>query len=286
MNIVIVGLGVIGGSFAMSLKKLGGHTVYGIDRDPETVRKAIESGVVAAGSCDADEYLPIADLTVLCLYPDAVRPFLESYGSDIRPGSILTDTTGVKEQILRSAGDLFPQQADFILGHPMAGREKRGFDYASAEVFEGANYILTPLEQNRPENLDLMEELVLAMGFGRVVRISPQEHDRLIAFTSQLPHALAVALINSDIEGRDTGRFIGDSYRELTRIANINETLWSELFLINRDNLLDCIELFETQLDIIKEALRAGDADVLRERFVTSSERRQRLNVADQPKRG
>ena len=110
----------------MSLKKLGGHTVYGIDRDPETVRKAIESGVVAAGSCDADEYLPIADLTVLCLYPDAVRPFLESYGSDIRPGSILTDTTGVKEQILRSAGDLFPQQADFILGHPMAGREKRG----------------------------------------------------------------------------------------------------------------------------------------------------------------
>ena len=93
-------------------------------------------------------------------------------------------------------------------------------------------------------------------------------------------------MINSDIEGRDTGRFIGDSYRELTRIANINETLWSELFLINRDNLLDCIELFETQLDIIKEALRAGDADVLRERFVTSSERRQRLNVADQPKRG
>lgn len=284
LNIVIVGLGVIGGSFALSLKKLGGHTVYGVDRDAGTVKKAVESGAIAAGSCDAGDYLPQADLTVVCLYPDAMRPFLEQYGRCVRPGSVITDTTGVKAQILKTCGDLFPPQADFILGHPMAGREKRGFDFASAEVFEGANYILTPLERNRPENLDMVEKLVLAMGFGRVVRVSPVEHDRLIAFTSQLPHALAVALINSDLEERDTGCFIGDSYRDLTRIANINETLWSELFLINRNNLLDCIEHFETQLDIIKEALRSGDADVLRERFVTSSERRQRLNVADSTK--
>lgn len=278
MKIVIVGLGVIGGSFAKSLHRLGGHTVYGIDRDPDTVRKAAESGLIAAGSTDAADYLPLADLTVLCLYPDAVRPFLEQYGALIPQGSVVTDTTGVKQQILLSAGDCFPPQADFILGHPMAGREKRGFDYASAEVFDGANYILTPLEQNRPENLDMVERLVLDMGFGRVVRITPREHDQLIAFTSQLPHALAVALINSDVEGRDTGCFIGDSYRDLTRIANINETLWSELFLINRENLLESIENFEAQLDILKEALRRRDTQTLEERFRTSSARRQRLN--------
>lgn len=281
MNIVIVGLGVIGGSFAKSLHRLGGHTVYGVDRDPETLRKATQAGLIGAGSTDAGEFLPLADLTVLCIYPDAVRPFLEQYGGLVRAGSVITDTAGVKQQILRSAGELFPPQADFILGHPMAGREKRGFDFASAEVFDGANYILTPLEQNRPENLDMVERLVLEMGFGRVMRISPAEHDQLIAFTSQLPHALAVALINSDEEGRDTGCFIGDSYRDLTRIANINENLWSELFLINRENLLESIENFEAQLDIIKEALRCGDSARLQERFRTSSARRQKLNVGD-----
>ena len=278
MKIVILGLGVIGGSFAKSLHRLGGHEVFGVDRDEDTLRKALEAGFIQEGSTDAARFLPHADLTVLCLYPDGIRPFLEQYGACIRPGSIVTDTAGVKEQIVRSAGDLFPPQADFILGHPMAGREKRGFDFASAEVFDGANYILTPLPENRPENLDLVENLVLQMGFGRVVRITPKEHDRLIAFTSQLPHALAVALINSDEEDRDTGRFIGDSYRDLTRIANINEHLWSELFLINRDNLLESIENFETQLDLIKEALRREDIPALQERFRTSSARRQKLN--------
>lgn len=281
MKIVIVGLGVIGGSFAKSLHRLGGHDIYGVDRDSETIRKAAQAGLIGAGSTDAGDFLPYADLTVLCLYPDAVRPFLEQYGGLVKEGSVITDTAGVKQQILRSAGNFFPSQADFILGHPMAGREKRGFDFASAEVFDGANYILTPLEQNRPENLDMVERLVLDMGFGRVVRISPAEHDQFIAFTSQLPHALAVALINSDIEGRDTGCFIGDSYRDLTRIANINENLWSELFLINRENLLDSIENFEAQLDIIKEALRQGDSATLQERFRTSSARRQKLNVGD-----
>lgn len=281
MNIVIVGLGVIGGSYAMSLQKLNQHTVYGVDRDPETIRKALSMGLIAEGSSDGKAFFGRADLTVLCLYPDAVRGFLEQNAAFFREGSVLTDTTGVKQQLLRSAGDVFPPQTDFVLGHPMAGREKRGFDFASSRVFQGANYILTPIERNRPENLDMVEQLALDMGFGRVMRITPEEHDRLIAFTSQLPHALAVALINSDQEGRDTGCFIGDSYRELTRIANINETLWSELFFMNKENLLACIDDFEAQLDMLKGALMRGDAQALKERFLSSSERRQRLNVTD-----
>ena len=159
----------------------------------------------------------------------------------------------------------------------MAGREKKGIDFATNDVFKGANYIITPIERNKKENLDLVENIALKMGFKRVRRITPEFHDEMIGFTSQLPHAMAVALINSDEEGRDTGSFIGDSYRDLTRIANINEELWSELFLGNKNNLLKAINNFELELDLIKKAIHDNDKETLMRYFKKSSERRERL---------
>ena len=159
----------------------------------------------------------------------------------------------------------------------MAGREKKGIDFASSQVFKGANYILTPISRNKPENLDLVEELVYKLGFKRVKRIAPEYHDEMIGFVSQLPHAIAVGLINSDVEGRETGNFIGDSYRDLTRIANINEDLWSELFLENKDNLLNSIDNFEIELDKIKNAIRNDDTQTLKELFIKSTKRREKL---------
>ena len=278
MNIVIVGLGVIGGSFAMGLKKAGHQTVYGIDTNAETLEKAREQGYILEGSSDGSAFLQKADLTILCIYPHSVPGFLSAHKEHFKPGSVITDATGVKSALVSQLEGLLPGGVDFVPGHPMAGREKMGFDFASDAVFKGANYLITPLPRNKEESLQLVESLALELGFKRVRRISPETHDMLIAHTSQLPHALAVALINSDREGRETGQFIGDSYRDLTRIARINGALWSELFLSNRDFLLNAIGDFSAQLALIEDALRREDKDGLVRLFETSTERRERLD--------
>lgn len=278
MNIVIVGLGVIGGSFALALQKAGYDEVYGVDTDPATLEKAEKMGVIRAGCKTGRAFFPKADLVIFAIYPALIRRFVEDNRALFRPGCLLTDTTGIKRPFIREITALLPEGVDFVFGHPMAGREKRGIDYASAEVFCGANYLITPTPRNREENLRRIETLARELGFARVRRIPPEQHDEMIAYTSQLPHAMAVALVNADKADRDTGSFIGDSYRDLTRIANINEALWSELFLGNRENLLAVLEAFETQLDLIKDAVKTGDAAALAGYFKASTERREQLD--------
>lgn len=277
MNIVIVGLGVVGGSFAMALKKAGYTDVYGIDTNIETIDKAKKQGLIKDGSGNPKEFLPIADLTIVSIYPKIVKDFIVNNIDSFKSGSVITDATGIKKMFINEIVKILPDDIDFVFGHPMAGREKKGIDYASAEVFQGANYIVTPISRNKEENIQLVENLAKNIGFKRVRRITPEFHDEMIGYTSQLPHAIAVALINSDIEGRDTGSFIGDSYRDLTRIANINGELWSELFLGNKDNLLKAINNFELQLDLIKKAIYDDDKEALMKYFNKSTERREKL---------
>lgn len=279
MNIVIAGLGVIGGSFAMGLSEAGFPNVYGVDTDEETLVTAKRRGLIRDGSRTGDTLFPKADLVILAIYPKIIKDFFLSHMHQLKDGAVITDTTGIKQAFIREILEVLPDRLDFVFGHPMAGREKKGIDYATNQVFQGANYILTPTDQNRGESLDLIEELALCLGFRRVRRITPALHDEMIGFTSQLPHAMAVALINSDLEGRDTGSFIGDSYRDLTRIANINDELWSELFLGNRENLLQCVQHFEDQLDLIKDALKQEDKDALRALFQKSTARREALDA-------
>ena len=278
MNIVIAGLGVIGGSFAMALNKAGYKNIFGIDTNVQSLIKAKEQGYILDGDTEGGAFLQKADLTILCIYPHSVPGFLKAHYADFRPGSVITDVTGVKSELARQLGALLPAGVDFVPGHPMAGREKMGFDFASDTVFKGANYLLTPLDNNKEENLRMIEALALELGFKRVRRITPQTHDMLIAHTSQLPHALAVALINSDREGRETGQFIGDSYRDLTRIARINGALWSELFLSNKEFLLEAIDDFTEQLHLIEKALQNEDKDALIRMFERSTARREKLD--------
>ncbi|MBW6410843.1 prephenate dehydrogenase [Clostridium weizhouense] len=277
MRVVVVGLGVIGGSFAMALKECGYEDVYGIDVDRETLIKAKNLQLIKDGFVDGKEILKTADLVVISIYPKLVKQFIISNIDNFKDGAIITDATGIKKMFIQDIIDVLPENIDFIFGHPMAGREKKGIDFATNDVFKGANYILTPIKRNKEENLKLIESLAYKIGFKRVKRITPEYHDEMIGFTSQLPHALAVALINSDIEGRDTGSFIGDSYRDLTRIANINENLWSELFLGNKENLLKCIESFEIELDKLKDAIRDEDKESLKKLFIKSTKRREKL---------
>ncbi|KFX56832.1 prephenate dehydrogenase [Clostridium botulinum] len=277
MKVVIVGLGVIGGSFAMALKDAGYKDVYGIDNDKETLLKAEKLNLIRRGYIDGNEILKDADLIIISIYPKLVKDFIKNNIDNFKYGAVITDATGIKKMFINDIVNILPSNIDFVFGHPMAGREKKGIDFASSDVFKGANYILTPTSKNKEENLKLVENLAYEIGFKRVKRISPEFHDEMIGFTSQLPHSLAVALVNSDLEGRDTGSFIGDSYRDLTRIANINEDLWSELFLGNKENLLKSIESFECELDKIKDAIKDDDKESLKKLFIKSTKRRENL---------
>lgn len=274
MIITVVGLGVVGGSFVKALKGHD-HQVYGIDIDQNTLQKAKEEGCIIEGYQEGSAIIKKSDLTIICLYPSLVLDFIKN--NQFKKGSIITDAVGIKSYFLQSAMNMIDQDVEFVSGHPMAGREKKGFAYASKEVFKNANYILIEHPANKKESIKFMEQFVGSLGFKSVKIMSPQAHDEVISFTSQLPHAIAVALINSDNEKYDTGKYIGDSYRDLTRIANINETLWSELFLRNRDNLLEAIEAFEAQLDLVKQGLLENNEQILKQLFINSSQRREKL---------
>ena len=210
-----------------------------------------------------------------CLYPSLFIDFIKN--NTFKSGSIITDALGVKSFFIGQVLQYLPSDVEFISGHPMAGREKKGYAFASADVFKNANYIITPHSKNTPQAIALLEILVRQLGFRSVKTVGIHEHDEIISFTSQLPHAIAVSLINSDQEKFDTGRFIGDSFRDLTRIANINEDLWYELFSKNKDNLLNSIEDFEKQLELMKEAIKEDDEDLMKSLFIKATQRRMKL---------
>lgn len=277
MKIVIVGLGVIGGSFAMALRESGYNEVYGIDIDEKTIKKAIEMNLIKDGSTNGEYLLKNADLVIISIYPKLIKKFIKENNHNFKDGSIITDTTGIKRLFINEIRDVIPQNVDFIFGHPMAGREKKGLDFASKDVFKNANYILVDTEYNKSKNIDILENIIYSIGFSKIKKVSSQFHDEIISFTSQLPHVLSVALINSDEEGRETGDYIGDSYRDLTRIANINEDLWCELFMGNKENLLNSIDRFINQIYCLKESIENNNDSFLIEQFRKASKRRQKL---------
>ncbi len=276
-NITIIGLGLLGGSYAKALKKLNPKNIWAVDIDEKALMDGEKLGVINKGYMDPKEPLINSNMVIICLYPNLLKKFIKDNKEYFKPHTIITDATGIKNGFIDEINSLLPEDVDFVFGHPMAGREKKGLEYSSAEVFEGANYILTPTERNKETSLLIVELIARGMGFRNVVRVAPQKHDEIISFTSQLPHAIAVALINSDNLNINTGKFIGDSYRELTRIANINAELWSELFLGNKDNLISKIEVFEEKMKLIKQAIIDDDKEALENEFKESSRRRSQL---------
>ncbi len=281
LTVTIVGLGVIGAAFAQSFRKIGIKTIYGIDIDEETIKKAEEKNMINKGFLETREPLQKSDLVIITLYPNIVKSFFVNNIKNFKENVIITDVIGIKGKIIKEIKPIIEKSEkniDFVFGHPMAGREKRGIDFADSKVFQNANYILIKDEKNKKENLELLSEIIKKMGFKSVSFLTAEEHDEIIAFTSQLTHAIAVSLVNSDNQKYDTNRFIGDSYRDLTRIAKINEDLWSELFLGNKENLLKMIQQFENELDIIKEALKNNDIGTLKEQFIISTRRRENID--------
>lgn len=274
MIITVVGLGVIGGSYVQALEGLG-HEVYGVDNDELTLQQAKAEGYIIEGYIDGHDIVAKSDMTIICLYPSLVLDFIASHS--FKKGSLVTDVVGIKSYFLEKALAIIDESVEYVSGHPMAGREKKGYSYASKEVFNNANYIVIEHQQNKKEAIEFMCQFVSQLGFKSVKIMSPYAHDEIISFTSQLPHMIAVALMNSDDQKYDTGKYIGDSFRDLTRIANINADLWSELFLNNKDYLLASMERFEEQFDCLKDALKGNDEESLKRMFQESSLRREKL---------
>ncbi|WP_297519600.1 prephenate dehydrogenase [uncultured Clostridium sp.] len=279
MNITLVGLGVIGGSIGLSLRgKIYGVNIQGIDIKRDTIVKAFELGIIEKGATiDTPEEIEIlkeADMIILSIYPDAIKDFIENHKGIFKKDLIIVDTSGVKNHLKDIE---IPEGVDFVLTHPMAGREKKGIEYASRKVFIDANFIITRTEKNKDENIEEVKFLAKKMGFSTIVETNADLHDEIIAFTSQLPHAIAVSLMNSDDLSVDTGSFTGDSYKEITRIANINEDLWCELFISNKENLANKIDSFILELEKLKKSVVEEDRDTLKSKFIEATTRRTNL---------
>ena len=278
MNITIVGLGVIGGSFAMAFKEAGFEDIYAVDLNKESIEKAKNMGIIKDGSDNAKQFLEIADLVIICIYPRIIKDFMMENRNNFKDGAIVTDVAGIKGTLIKQLDDIIADNIDFIFGHPMAGRENKGIDHATAECYKGANYLLIDTERNDDDNVLLLQAIIYKLGFKRIIRISSGFHDQIIAFTSHLPHVMAVSLINSDVEARNTEIYMGGSYRDATRVADINEDLWTELFLGNKENLLEVIDDFMAEMGRFREDLAKGDRVSLNKRLKRATKRRRRLN--------
>ena len=272
-NVMIVGLGLIGGSYAQALKRLGFH-VSAIDRDGAAITYALEHGIIDRGYTSPDpEALGGADAVIFALYPGVFRQWIAENQQLLKPGAMLTDVTGVKTCIVYDIQAMLRPDVEFIAAHPMAGREVYGVENSDARIFRDANYIVVPTEKNTPEAIDWCKSLGRLLGFGRISVLSPEEHDRMIGFVSQLTHCIAVALMTCS-DNRHLVDYTGDSFRDLTRIARINDAMWSELFLRNRELLLEDMDVFLREFRALRELLAAGDEEGLRAKMRLSTERR------------
>ncbi len=272
-KILIVGLGMIGGSYAQALTRRGYH-VEGITRNPDTIAYAIKEGMIADGTTVVTpEVVGRADVIVLAIYPAAMIKWIETYGAYITPGTLVTDVAGVKSEVVKKIPPCIPAGSEFVAAHPMAGRETSGVRSADDGVFRGANYIVVPTEENTADAIHACEALGWELGFARVSTLSPADHDEIIGFVSQLTHCIAMSLMTCNAK-EHLEDYTGDSFRDLTRIARMNDDMWSELFLENREALVAQIDSFASELDKVKSLLVNGDREKLRNMMRASTARR------------
>lgn len=273
INILIVGLGLIGGSYARALTRQG-FSVSAITRSQSSIDYALSEGIIEKGSAGIDpELISSSKLIIFSLYPKVFIDWIKENQQYFSPGTIITDVTGVKQEIVKPIQDILRDDVEFIAAHPMAGREVYGVQNSDDSIFRNANYIVTPTGKNTEEAIELCEDLGRLLGFNYVSRLTPSEHDDMIGFLSQLTHCIAVSLMTCN-NSPNLEKYTGDSFRDLTRIARINDSMWSELFLMNKETLLKNMELFEKEFCRLKDALKNDDVNTMREMMQLSTERR------------
>ena len=276
-KILIVGLGLMGGSYARALKRIG-YYVSAIDANIDSVKYALENGIIDEGSDKPDKkIISEADTIIFALYPRIIIEWIKSNQSMFNPGIILTDVTGIKGNIVYDIQDILRDDVEFIAAHPMAGREVSGVENADERMFRDANYIVVPTDKNTKEAIEWCKNLGQILGCRKVSVLSPEEHDKMIAYVSQLTHCIAVSLMTCH-DDPAIADYTGDSFRDLTRIARINENMWSELFLMNKEALLDEMDAFIGELTSIRDSIEKEDTEALKEKMRLSTKRREKFN--------
>ena len=272
-RILIVGLGLLGGSYARGLKRFGFH-ISAITKEQSSIDFALQEGIIDEGNTEIDaRMIGEADLVIFALYPHIFVEWIAENQGLLKSGALITDVTGVKRSIVYKIQDILRPDVEFVAAHPMAGREVSGVENSTDRMFFGANYIVTPTEKNTPEAVETIIELGRLLGFSNVTTLSPEEHDEMIGFLSQLTHCIAITLMTCN-DKENMEKFTGDSFRDLTRIARINDLMWSELFAANKDVLLEQMNLFIGKFNELKAMLESDDIDGMRAMMRHSTERR------------
>ncbi len=273
INFLIVGLGLLGGSYAKGLKNIG-FRVNAITKNQEDIDFAVQNNIIDCGSTEIDpQLIGGADVVVFALYPHTFVEWVSKNQQYFKSGAIITDVTGVKGSVVYDVQAMLREDVEFISAHPMAGKEVSGVKNSDPSIFKDANYIVVPTERNGENAIELCKSLGKMLGFKRVSVLGVEEHDKMIAFLSQLTHCIAVSLMCcADTEGME--KYTGDSFRDLTRIARINDEMWSELFLSNKADLLGEMEKFKATFDELYEKIKASDREGMREMMRTSTVRR------------
>ena len=272
-RILIVGLGLLGGSYAKALKRFGFH-ISAITKEQSSIDYALKEGIIDEGSTALDEsIIGQADLVVFALYPHVFVEWIEKNQQLLKSGALITDVTGVKGSIVYRIQDMLREDVEFIAAHPMAGREVSGVENSTEKMFVGANYIVTPTAKNTPEAIETCIELGRLLGFANVATLSPEEHDEMIGFLSQLTHCIAVSLMTCN-DKEHMEKYTGDSFRDLTRIARINDLMWSELFVANKKVLLDQMDMFMNEFAKLRGMIETEDIDGMRAMMRHSTARR------------
>lgn len=279
-KILIVGLGVIGGSYAKALTDAG-YSVSAITKEQSEVEYALKNKMLRyATTVIEEELIKKSELIIFALYPTVFIDWIEKYQHLFTPGTLITDVSGVKERVITDINKILRRDVEFISSHPMAGRERSGVEFSDPSVFKGANYIITPTEKNSKEAIEISKQLGKILGFSRISELDPETHDQMIAFLSQLTHCIAVSLMNCN-STENLEKYTGDSFRDLTRIAKINDKMWSELFLMNKDALLCEMNRFITEFKIFRDMLTNEDVEGMRDKMRASTRRR---SLFDKPK--
>ena len=279
-KILIIRLGVIGGSYDAALTNAG-YNVRCITKEQKDIDYALERNMISYGTTEiSKEIILDSELIIFALYPKIFIDWIKENQNLFSPGTLITDVTGVKSGVVCEVQRILRDDVEFIAAHPMAGRERSGVEYSDPKVFIGANYIVTPSEKNTEEAIEICKELGRTLGFSRISELSAKKHDEMIAFLSQLTHCIAVSLMNCNT-APELEKYTGDSFRDLTRIAKINDRMWSELFLLNKEPLIEQMDLFIKEFTEFRNLIENDETEKIREKMRNSTERRA---LFDKPK--
>lgn len=263
MKILVAGIGLIGGSICKALRKYTDHEVGGYDIDPDIIIKAYNDKAINYAVSDKSGFNEY-EILIICINPLFIEAFLKDCVPYLSKGMVIADVCGVKGKLPEEMTAFCSQHGfRYVSSHPMAGKERPGYENSDADLFFNANFIITPVDETNPHAADMIEELAGEIGFRNFSRISPEEHDRIIAYTSQLAHIVSSAYVKSPAMEKEKG-FTGGSFQDMTRIATMNEDMWTALFSLNRERLIEEIDIFSDNIGKYRNALLNNDTQKLR----------------------